>query len=79
MPGFIIFYDKICAPDCRWVNESIQRRNQRKVIEYEFNGKSMILIDWAKQIDIPYNTLVQRMCRVKWSFEKAITTPVRGK
>lgn len=72
--------DKGYEPDnCRWTDESTQRRNQRKVKQYEHNGQSMILIDWAKQVDIHYNTLVQRIVRSKWSFQKTITTPVQRK
>ena len=63
--------------NCRWANESVQRRNQRKSIMYEADGKRMLLIDWAVHINIPYNTLIQRMRRGKWSFEKAIRTPNR--
>lgn len=65
--------------NCRWVNEITQRRNQRDIKLYEYKGQSMILIDWAKQVGIPYNTIIQRMLKSKWSFEKAITTPIRSK
>jgi hypothetical protein len=62
--------------NCRWVDEHTQRINQRNVKLYEFNGQSMMLMDWANQVDIPYNTLLQRLRRNKWSFERAITTPI---
>jgi len=65
--------------NCRWVDEITQRRNQRNIKMYEYNGQSMILIDWAKQVDIPYSTILQRLHKSQWAFEDAITTPVKSK
>lgn len=63
--------------NCRWVDEITQRRNQRNFKHYDLNGLSMSLIDWSKKTGITYNTLIKRMCRSKWPFEKAVLTPVK--
>lgn len=72
--------EKGYTPDnCRWADEITQRRNQRNIRMYEFNGQDMLLADWANKVGIPGNTLCQRLRRSKWSFEKAVTTPIKAR
>lgn len=42
---------------------------------YEFNGKRMILIDWAEELKIDYATLHHRIFLSNYSIEKAFTLP----
>lgn len=42
-----------------------------------FNGKTQILSQWAEEIKISSNLLSARLNRLKWSTEKALTTPCR--
>lgn len=39
-----------------------------------FNGKTLTMSQWAKEIDIPSQTLSYRISRLGWSAERALTT-----
>ncbi len=47
-------------------------RNTKK---YNVNGKSMTLPEWALELGLAYNTLWNRIARLRWSPEEAITIP----
>lgn len=40
-----------------------------------FNNKTQDLKKWAREYNISYQTLWQRIVKLKWSVEKALTTP----
>lgn len=64
--------------NCRWLHKSKQSKNRgsfNKVFIY--NGKKMILKDWAKEIGMKYTTLYNRIYREKLSFKIAIIKPSR--
>lgn len=43
---------------------------------YEFNNKSHTLSEWSKIVNINYDILRDRVKNLKWSIEKALTTPI---
>lgn len=43
-----------------------------------WNGVSMSVLDWSKKLEIPYQTLYSRLFKLKWTPEKAFTTPVNS-
>lgn len=43
-----------------------------------FEGRTQNITAWSKELNIPYNTLWNRLNNPNWSIEKALTTPVRG-
>ncbi len=59
--------------NCRWVTMTVQCRNKRDNVFYEFNGKNQCVADWAKDLSINHTTLTKRINR--WGLEKALTTP----
>jgi hypothetical protein len=61
--------------NCRWATEFEQKRNTRRNHWITFNGETKCLEDWAKEIGIKANTLINRLNRSKWPLEKALTTP----
>jgi hypothetical protein len=62
-------------PDnCIWVPMATQARNKRNNRWLTFNKKTQILEDWAKQYNLPRNTLNNRL-KKGWDIEKALTTP----
>ena len=66
------------SPDnCRWVNEFLQANNKRDNRYITFNGKTMSVSDWGKELGIDQSVLYARLNNLKWSEEKALTTPVR--
>lgn len=58
--------------NCRWATRTIQLRNTRRRIEYEFNGKRRSLMEWAEVKGMSYERLRGRIRR-GWSFEHALT------
>ncbi len=62
--------------NCRWVSKSKQARNRRNNRYYEYNGKSKIILDWAKDFNIHPETLKSRL-RKGIGFHDALTTPVK--
>lgn len=61
-----------CPENCKWIKFSEQSKNRRTIKLYTYNGKTMILKDWAKYFNINYNTLHKRLTRYNLSFEEAI-------
>lgn len=64
--------------NCRWVSMYEQTRNQRTNRFLTYKGKTQIMKDWAKEMDLSYTVLGWRI-RNGWSVEKALTTPIKNK
>ena len=64
---------------CRWATRSEQSKNRvipaRKL--YTFDGKSLSLKEWSRELDIPQGTLNMRIRQYGWSVERAFSTPRR--
>lgn len=63
--------------NCRWATRKQQNRNTRKNIYLTHNNKTQLLLDWAKEYNINYTTLYNRIYICNWSIKKALTTPVK--
>jgi len=61
--------------NCRWATIDEQNRNKRTNIWMTFRGKTMLPIDWSKELGICIETLEGRLRR-GWSHEKTLSTPV---
>ena len=64
--------------NCRWATRQEQGRNTSSNRWFTYNGKRMILADWAKEVGMPLARLHTRLKR-GWTFEDAITIPLNGK
>lgn len=62
--------------NCRWATRIQQGRNTSKVRPITFEGRTMLLGEWAESIGLKYKTLETRF-RLGWSVEKALTTPLK--
>lgn len=51
------------------------RKYRPSNVFYTYKGETKILLDWAQQYNIKYNKLQTRLKKLKWSIEKALTTP----
>jgi len=60
-----------------WALPEEQYRNTRRNVRVPFAGKTMILIDWARETGLPPTTLWNRLFTLGWSVERALTTPKR--
>ena len=67
-----------CPENCRWTTMQEQQNNRRNNHYVEFCGEVHTLADWARIIGINRDVLQMRINKLKWSVEKAFTTPVRN-
>lgn len=65
-----------CKDNCRWATSEQQARNRRNNKLITCNGKTQLLIEWAKETRISHTVILWRIKR-GWSIDRAITTPVK--
>lgn len=63
--------------NCKWATKAEQSINTRNNRIITFNGASKTLKEWANQLNIDQSSLRERLD--KWSLEKALTQPKKGK
>lgn len=69
--------DKNYTPNnCRWVLPKINSSNKRNNLIFTYKNKTQCLKMWAEELNIDYILLYNRIIVRKWSFEKAILTPL---
>lgn len=56
-----------------------KKSSNKKVDLIEYNGKTQSLSAWARELDMPGQTLYARLRISNWPVEKAFTTPTRKK
>ena len=62
------------APEnCRWVPMAFQAKNKRTNVYFEFEGKRMILTDWARELGITASRLRSLLRRGR-SFSEIVMT-----
>jgi hypothetical protein len=66
-----------CPDNCIWITKSKQSSNTRDCIELTYRGKTMIMKEWAEELNIPYSVLQHRIYR-GWNTEKALSTPIKS-
>lgn len=59
-----------------WANNIAQQNNKRNNHLITYNGKTQTIAQWARELNIPYSRLCQRINKSGWSIEKALTSPV---
>ena len=63
------------TPDnCRWATRKEQNINKRNTRYIIFNGKEMLIQDWAKETGIKRTTIIERLKR-GWSIKEALSKP----
>lgn len=65
--------------NCRWATRQQQQNNTRTNRFLTYNGKTMTMAQWAREVGLQYKTLEYRINQSSWPIERALTTPVRGK
>jgi len=64
--------------NCRWATRTQQQRNRRDVRPITFQGRTMLISDWAKEIGVKTNTLQSRLDVYGWTLKRAMTTKPRN-
>ncbi len=62
--------------NCRWATAKEQAYNRRSNLLIEFKGETMALGQWAERLGIKPMTISQRIRKLGWSVERALTTKV---
>ena len=65
--------------NCRWVDRKVQANNRTFCKMIEYDGKTQSLMQWCEELSLNYKRIHSRLYRLGWSFEKAISTPVKRK
>jgi len=67
-------------PDnCKWSTRKEQARNTRSNKMITYGGETHCLTDWAEKLGMNFYTLQNRLGKLKWSVERALTTKVRSR
>jgi len=61
--------------NCRWATWDEQRHNKRNNRWFTFNGKTLILADWARELGVSKYLLSSRIDNYGWSVERAFSEP----
>lgn len=65
--------------NCRWATQKVQTRNYSRNVRITYKGESLVLQDWAERLNLPRNTLWNRLVTLGWDVDRAFTTPPRRK
>ena len=65
--------------NCRWALPLQQMRNMTTNRVFSHLGKEQCLSAWAEELGLNYSSLYQRLYTLNWTFERAISTPIRNK
>jgi hypothetical protein len=62
--------------NCKWITHAEQTLNRRDSHLVTYNGRTKTIAEWARDLQINYNTLLNRINTYQWSIVKAFTEPV---
>ncbi len=63
--------------NCRWVDTITQASNTKRNHYITYNNETHTMMEWSRIINIPCQTLANRINLLHWDIEKALTTPVK--
>lgn len=63
--------------NCRWATANEQGRNTSKNLMVDFRGARMALAAAAEMAGLPYGCVQQRIQKLGWTHERALTAPPR--
>jgi len=63
--------------NCRWATRIENANNKRNNRMITVDGETDTISNWCRRIGINKGTVKSRVYRLGWSYEKAITQPVR--
>lgn len=65
--------------NCRWVDRKVQANNRTFCKMIEYKGKTQNLMQWCEELNLNYKRVHSRLYRLGWTFEEAISVPVKRK
>lgn len=61
--------------NCCWATKITQARNTRTNKFISYDGEIKTLAEWCEILALPYSTIESRLRALKWTVERAFTTP----
>ena len=65
-----------CPSNCTWIPFNEQQRNRKICYSFEYHGRKQDLSSWCKELNLPYKNIHNRIYKLGWSFDRAISEPV---
>lgn len=65
-----------CPDNCKWIPLSEQANNRTSCIMITHEGVTKNLTEWCSELGLEYKMVHNRLKKLGWTFEKAISTPV---
>ena len=65
-----------CPDNCVWIAMNEQANNRRTNVMIEHNGERHNLMQWCNLLNLDYKNVHNRIYKLGWSFEKAISTDI---
>ena len=66
-----------CPDNCRWATQKEQQNNRRNNHLLTYNDETLTISQWNDRLGFTRGTISQRLNKLGWSVEKALTTPIR--
>ncbi len=63
--------------NCRWASHKQQARNTSGNRLLDFRGEKKTAMEWSEILGLPWTAIYQRVGKLGWSTERALTTPPR--
>lgn len=64
-----------CPENCTWISLQEQSKNRRSCHRITYNNKTQNLVQWCEELNLPYKHIHNRISKLGWSFERAISEP----
>lgn len=62
--------------NCKWVDVKAQSNNRSSCIYITYNNKTQTMMQWCEELNLDYYLIHNRIHKLNWTFEKAISTPL---
>lgn len=67
------------SPDnCMWADMYVQANNRKCCVYFEKDGKRQTLKQWCVELGLDYKLIHNRINKLGWSFERAISEPIHA-
>lgn len=64
-----------CPENCTWITKEEQANNKRRNVLIEYNGEIHNIAQWSRITGIKYTIIRERIFKLGWPIEKALTIP----
>ena len=62
-----------CPENCKWIPFNTQQSNRTSCRSFTHDGRTQNLTDWCKELGLQYKQIHNRIYKLGWTFERAIS------